>query len=489
MKKQSAFWKIISLLSHPTAILAITLLLINDWILRIYWPSWWTGKIGDFAWLFFFPFLLAAILSIFLPSRTKDQEKTIKVLAFVLTGLIFTLPNSIPSINAILNQLLESVLGLPTDIRTDPTDLIALISLPLAWRIWDGNINRQITNKHQGWIWLQAGIILTIANAPAQDFGIVSIGIIDDQIVAHSAYYEFASEDGGITWDSEYVQPSEREYDPIENEYLKIEYQPGEIIKISKDGGETYPIEYSLVPVKQPLSLKYQERKGSPVFKQGPMDATFDPVSGNILFAMGHEGVLVFTENEEWTWVSVEDYQRLTYEPRNEFYTLLFGEFLLAIFFALMIVNTFTFRIHKGRGRIFIVAFGWIVFYFYVTVYAPALFNSKPGSYYSLHRLVFYIVQMFWVISYFFLGLLDLIRIYTYSKQIVRNIALLSITGIFIFITPYIFWSFNIIPLYTTASILASLIGAVMIIVVYFSMFGKIDEYSNAIHESLSKNK
>ena len=100
MKKQSAFWKIISLLSHPTAVLAIALLLINDWILRIYWPSWWTGKIGDFAWLFFFPFLLAAILSIFIPSSTKKQEKLIKVLAFVFSGLLFTLPNTNPPMSA-----------------------------------------------------------------------------------------------------------------------------------------------------------------------------------------------------------------------------------------------------------------------------------------------------------------------------------------------------------------------------------------------------
>jgi hypothetical protein len=29
-------------------------LLINDHLLREFWPSWWTGKIGDFAWLLFF---------------------------------------------------------------------------------------------------------------------------------------------------------------------------------------------------------------------------------------------------------------------------------------------------------------------------------------------------------------------------------------------------------------------------------------------------
>ena len=204
---------------------------------------------------------------------------------------------------------------------------------------------------------------------------------------------------------------------------------------------------------------------------------------------MGHEGVLVFSENNEWEWVSVGDYERITYDPKNEFFILLFGEFLLALLFGLLTINTFTFRIHKSLGRNIIVAFGWMIFFAYVTVFSPALFNSDPSSYYSFQRLVFYVVQLFWFILYFFLGVLDLIKIHSYSKYIVRNIVLLCITGIFIFITPYIFWSFNIIPLYSTASILASFIGAVMIIGVYFSTFGKIDEYSNEIHKSLSINK
>jgi hypothetical protein len=37
----------------------MAVLLLNDHLFRIHWPGWWTGKLGDFAWLFFFPFALA----------------------------------------------------------------------------------------------------------------------------------------------------------------------------------------------------------------------------------------------------------------------------------------------------------------------------------------------------------------------------------------------------------------------------------------------
>ena len=42
-----AFLRAANSLTHPVTIGAIGLLLLNDHILRIHWPSWWTGKLGD----------------------------------------------------------------------------------------------------------------------------------------------------------------------------------------------------------------------------------------------------------------------------------------------------------------------------------------------------------------------------------------------------------------------------------------------------------
>lgn len=480
-KEQSTFWRVLSLLSRPLPILSIALLWINDWILRIYWPSWFTGKIGDLAWLFFFPLVIALPLSIIPFARKRNHGHIIKLVSILSTGIVFTLAKTLPFCNQILNDSLNFIFGFNASIRVDPTDLLALISLLFLWRFWDINSGRPITTKYHGWVWLQIAVILTIANSPAIDYGIDSIGLINNQVVAFSSYEKFSSDDGGLTWVSEYAEPSENVFDSTESKQVKFEYSPGEIIKISKDGGETFPFEYSLIPVNQPLRLKYEERRGSPVFRQGPLDAVFDPISGNTLFAMGHEGILIFTEKSEWLWVSVGDYQRITYDPGSEFFTLLFGEFLIAILFGFLIVNTFTFRINKGWVRKALIIIGWLVFIINVTYFPPALFNSQSQSYYSFQRIIFYIIQMFWIILYLFLGILDLIKLSPNHKPVIRKVLILGAVGMVIFITPYLFWSFNILPIYAIASTLATLIGIIMIIIVYVSMINTIDDYSKEI--------
>ena len=58
-----AFRRTLISLSHPVSIGAIALLLFNDHVWRRVAPSWFTGNIGDFAWLIFTPFLLAVVLT------------------------------------------------------------------------------------------------------------------------------------------------------------------------------------------------------------------------------------------------------------------------------------------------------------------------------------------------------------------------------------------------------------------------------------------
>lgn len=93
--KNRAFWKAIQILSNPITLGTIALLFINDHLLRKAWPSWWTGKIGDFAWLYFAPFVAAALLAWLIPPKWKKQEQVVGILAFGLTGgtVLPTLPS------------------------------------------------------------------------------------------------------------------------------------------------------------------------------------------------------------------------------------------------------------------------------------------------------------------------------------------------------------------------------------------------------------
>jgi len=53
-------------LGNPGFIIAVLLLVLNDWYLKETCPNVLTGKLSDFAGLFAFPFLLSALF----PRRT-----------------------------------------------------------------------------------------------------------------------------------------------------------------------------------------------------------------------------------------------------------------------------------------------------------------------------------------------------------------------------------------------------------------------------------
>jgi hypothetical protein len=48
-------------LSHPYSVAAAVTLAVNDHILKGLAPGWLTGKLSDFAGLFFFPYLLTLV--------------------------------------------------------------------------------------------------------------------------------------------------------------------------------------------------------------------------------------------------------------------------------------------------------------------------------------------------------------------------------------------------------------------------------------------
>ena len=107
-------------LTAPSFVAAVLLLVVNDWVLKAAYGSWWTGKLSDFAGLYAFPLFWSA----FLPRR--------HALILVLTGvgfLVWKSPLSDPLIAA------WNTLGLwPVTRVLDYTDWIALVALLPAAR-------------------------------------------------------------------------------------------------------------------------------------------------------------------------------------------------------------------------------------------------------------------------------------------------------------------------------------------------------------------
>src|SRR4051812_4044862 len=98
-------------LHHPLAIAAILILLFNDHWLRYTAPSWWTGKIGDFAWLLFAPFICAAVLTWFIPAKRQNHTRQIGLLACLLVASWFALAKTIPTVHLLTISAWESIIG------------------------------------------------------------------------------------------------------------------------------------------------------------------------------------------------------------------------------------------------------------------------------------------------------------------------------------------------------------------------------------------
>src|SRR5690348_877048 len=95
MNKKAFFCAFNSLL-HPVSVGAIFLLLVNDHFLRYAFPSWWTGKIGDAAWLIFAPFICAMVFALLIPSRLTRQTRLVGGVSFLLVGGWFALAKTVP---------------------------------------------------------------------------------------------------------------------------------------------------------------------------------------------------------------------------------------------------------------------------------------------------------------------------------------------------------------------------------------------------------
>lgn len=101
---------------------ALVLLLFNDFFLKQAFPSWFTGKLSDFAGLFFFPLFFA----VFFPDRIKSILASTAAL-FILWKSPYS-ETLIQSINSLNLAHFSRVI--------DYSDLLALSMLPLAYLVY-----------------------------------------------------------------------------------------------------------------------------------------------------------------------------------------------------------------------------------------------------------------------------------------------------------------------------------------------------------------
>jgi hypothetical protein len=223
--KHQSFQNSLRCLQHSATWLCIALLFVNDHILKTVYPSWITGKLSDFAGLFFFPFILAAGLC-FPLSKFRISTTRVGQIAFGLSGIWFILLKTVPLANSLTIGLASMLLGFPTKLVIDPTDLIALLAMFPAWVIWSQPVSFKPTSA--AYIALLFGSLAVLATSPKYPtvYKVTNLEYYQDGIIYAAdtddwgeRYYPVAeSVDGGATWqESQEVENIEEKGLPIKN--------------------------------------------------------------------------------------------------------------------------------------------------------------------------------------------------------------------------------------------------------------------------------
>jgi hypothetical protein len=459
MNTNRAFLKSMRFLSRPVIPLLLVVMLFNDHLLRRLWPSWWTGKLSDFVWLFITPVIVSAGLAWLIPAKAKRQEKITGLLAYSLTAVAFTQLKTILPLRDSFLRLWQSSLSIPVALVIDPTDLLALLVLPLSALMWFRAESSPLRIPQRSWLILPLFSLLTVANMAAPNYGIVCLDRQADQLIASSGYASFASKDGGLTW-NDYEYRNNACFSPQNDAPIQVSLPDAQLrsfagsrVEISRDGGSTWQTEYKLTNAREALYAYYEKNaSGNPVFRPGPLDALYDPASGNVLFAMGRQGVLVRNPDAIYNWVSAGNYRPLDLSNPDAFLTVLGGEMALSGGFMLLLLATWALAIQKPRWplKVFIIG-AWLVWGINAFIFSPA----RATGYGIQMSLLALLVMIAMAIPVGIYGIIIFLR------QSARRVILMAVGSGLVFLLPYILWYINAIPYYVIASVTAAVIAII----------------------------
>lgn len=401
LPRNPAFEKALALLAHPASLAAMGFLLLNDHVFRRLWPSWWTGKVGDVAWLFFAPFALAAVVAWLVPLRARACTSWVFRLSFSGVGVCFVLFKTVPGIAQMAIRITGALFHSPLVVTRDPSDLLALPALFAAVLLWkrSGQGTQPLEtplcdHRHpavkpenavslRGWVVLPIAALLTLANAGIPDAGIICLDAQNGVLGAGNGFTTYTSSNGGLTWEPGTMGFHEGCDRSISGEWretpglapgMVYRYRAGGAILVSSDQGQTWETAFDLTTISEPRQFYYvKSGSGNPVYAPGPLDALADPISGNTLFAMGHQGVLVRTGAGEWIWSPVGNYHPLEPFPTADAFSLLLGGMLLlAAGLFLLVFSTQALRWAGGTLRTIVTGLGWIAWLIVDVLFPPA---------------------------------------------------------------------------------------------------------------------
>ncbi|MBI4310596.1 MAG: hypothetical protein HY681_02350 [Chloroflexi bacterium] len=349
-------------LADLRTVAAIGVLLVNDHILKHLSPSWLTGKLSDVMWSAFAPLLLAFFLALIVPPLVRRQERLVAWLAFATIGVAYALFNLSDAIHGVTLRLLSLIGGAPVVMERDATDVITLPGLLLGWWIWRRQCPEQPFLQARGLTIAVLAVMASVASGrPQPDPGIYCFPSNSQGLFVKSLYSVYESVDGGLTWKdvtserADLLSHSDCRTSSVISDprspLVQYAYRDGKHIERSSDGGTTWTREFNLSWVNHSARARVygstwhtperieSSTPGTPKFAQSPRQGIVDPATGNALFAMSLDGVLVRTADGHWRWATVGPYS-FTSVGRLDTLRVLWDEWLLALVLTTLAINT-----------------------------------------------------------------------------------------------------------------------------------------------------
>jgi hypothetical protein len=473
-----AFSHALHSLTHPIILGAVALLLLNDHVLRVESPSWLTGKLGDFAWLAFAPIICALFVAWLVPRRLLQQERIVGLISFGFIGAWFALAKTVPAVHAVTITALDAIVGWHGTLGLDATDLLTLPALLLGWYVWTQPQVKRVRLAPFAWVGLALGVMSTLASTDMpDDIGIFGLCQEEASLYAASFYGTFDSQDGGLTWkDAEHSDVSNEcaesfretirrglrnSYTPwlITDSAQRFRIVQGEgIYRYDSDGREA--VDFDLSQISGDVRNFYYERKLTerdyeyyPVqYLPGPFDTLIDKQTGNLVVAMGLDGVLVRTLEGEWVWTVLGPYY---YGDLNQTIVAnyLEPEFFAAGLLLLLLPPTVTVTSLKRHEISDLALFSaWVIWFIVI------------ASHDFLGVLIGCPIVLCFVMATL-LNIPNIAMIFDDNKrQIAISIWVVTVIGCGLFLLPYALWVRSTVPNYNTAGTFAFMLALSVII-------------------------
>jgi hypothetical protein len=315
-------------LMHPAVLLGVVLLLLNDHVLKARFPSFWTGKLSDFAGLFFFPFLVIPALAL-APGPLRLSPSRLADLGFGLTALSFAALKFSPPLNAAIATIVSALLGRPAVFALDPSDGIALIALiPSRW-LWKRTARKvqagQDAPPRWAWAAWTLAMIASLATPPCpRQLSVHRILLREGQIYAGlngGSPTWVVSADRGETWQHVESPPRWLQQEPVTLDWPIVRCRadqpsvcyripgPGRV-EASADGGQTWQTAWAppwgREGFRKRLLNYFPIGCAKQVIDEGPYDLAFDPEGNRWLVALGTEGILILSSDRSWRIQDIE---------------------------------------------------------------------------------------------------------------------------------------------------------------------------------------